>query len=56
MLMKNQKLIEACIKNKSVAYVLSLGFKYSNEDINISDKYGNSPLFYATKNQNYEMC
>ena len=32
------------------------GFAYYANDMNVKDKQGNTPLYYATKNANFDFC
>jgi hypothetical protein len=55
LLLKQRKLFTAA-KTSSMAAIVGSGFNYFEADVNVKDDYGNSPLFYAARNGNKEIC
>lgn len=54
-LLKNKQLLIHS-KQGNLDKLKSLGFYYSQTDINVQDKYGNTPLHYSAKIGNAEIC
>lgn len=55
LLLKQTKLFTA-IKASSIKMIIANGFVYTEEDVNIKDSEGNTPLYYAAKNKHKEIC
>ena len=43
-------------KSNSLYAATSNGYTYSETDVNIKDKLSNTPLYYAAKAANFELC
>jgi len=54
-LLKHMKLFTAAKTNK-YEIILKSGFYYYDADVNIKDNEGNSPLFYAARHGNLDIC
>lgn len=55
LLLKQRKLFIAA-KSNNFNMILTSGFNYFESDTNIKDDKGNSPLYYAAKNGDKQMC
>ncbi len=55
-LLLKQKKLFTVIKKDLPNPILSLGFTYTESDVNVKDDQENTPLYYAAKNGNKEVC
>lgn len=55
LLVKHQKLLNAAKKNERDIDILA-SYKFNENDANITDESGNTPLFYAARWGNKELC
>lgn len=55
LLLKQRKLFVAA-KSNNLQLILNSGFNYFETDVNAKDDQNNTPLFYAAKNGNREIC
>lgn len=55
LLLKQRKLFSAA-KTGNYNIIKTSGFNYYEADVNIADDKGNTPLFYAARNGNKEIC
>jgi hypothetical protein len=55
LLLKHRKLLEAT-KTNNIYMARNSGFSYYPNDMNVKDKKGNVPLYYASKNENLDFC
>jgi len=44
------------VKSNNFNVILSGGFTYYENDVNVKDVHGNTPLYYAARNGNKEIC
>lgn len=55
LLLKQRKLFIAA-KSSNMGVITASGFHYFETDVNAKDNLDNTPLFYAAKNGNKEIC
>jgi hypothetical protein len=55
LLLKHTRLFTAA-KSNNITIILSAGFHYYENDVNVKDSHDNTPLYYAAKNGNKEIC
>ena len=55
LLLKQTKLL-SWTKSNNYHAILTSGYQYYEVDVNIKDSFGNTPLYYAARNGNKEIC